>query len=76
LLKCGPKTTAELAKLLHSYRVEIYRILETLAEKGMIEESVEKPTKYAAVAVDAALAGAMMRHAHELRWMEENRKKY
>lgn len=73
LLKYGPKTTGELAKLLHSYRVDIYRVLETLAEKGMIEESVEKPTKYAAVAVDAALAGAMMRHAYELRWMEENR---
>ena len=73
LLKYGPKTTGELAKLLHSYRVDIYRVLETLAEKGMIEESVEKPTKYAAVAADAALAGAMMRHAYELRWMEENR---
>jgi sugar-specific transcriptional regulator TrmB len=59
--------------MLHSYRVDIYRLLETLMEKGMIEESVEKPTKYAAVAVDVALAGAMMRHAYELRWMEENR---
>ncbi len=73
LLKYGPKTTGELAKMLHSYRVDIYRLVETLMEKGMIEESVEKPTKYAAVAVDAALAGAMMRHAYELRWMEENR---
>jgi HTH-type transcriptional regulator, sugar sensing transcriptional regulator len=73
LLKYGPRTTGELAKLLHSYRVDIYRVLETLAEKGMVEESVEKPTKYAAVAVDTALAGAMMRHAYELRWMEENR---
>jgi sugar-specific transcriptional regulator TrmB len=73
LLKYGPKTTGELAKMLHSYRVDIYRLVETLMEKGMIQESVEKPTKYAAVAVDAALAGAMMRHAYELRWMEENR---
>jgi sugar-specific transcriptional regulator TrmB len=73
LLKYGPKTTGELAKLLHSYRVDIYRLVETLTEKGMIEESVEKPTKYAAVAVEAALTGAMMQHAYELRWMEENR---
>lgn len=73
LLKYGPKTTGELAKMLRSYRVDIYRLVETLMEKGMIEESVEKPTKYAAVAVDAALAGAMMRRAYELRWMEENR---
>jgi sugar-specific transcriptional regulator TrmB len=73
LLKYGPKTTGELAKMLRSYRVDIYRLVEMLMEKGMIEESVEKPTKYAAVAVDAALAGAMMRHAYELRWMEENR---
>lgn len=73
LLKYGPKTTGELAKLLHSYRVDIYRLVETLTEKGMVEESVEKPTKYAAVAVDAALTGAMMRGAHELRLMEENR---
>ena len=73
LLKYGPKTTGELAKLLHSYRVDVYRILETLAEKGMVEESVEKPTKYAAVSVEPALEAAMMRHAYELRWMEENR---
>jgi HTH-type transcriptional regulator, sugar sensing transcriptional regulator len=73
LLKYGPKTTGELAKLLHSYRVDIYRLVETLTEKGMVEESVEKPTKYAAVAVEAALTGAMMQHAYELRWMEENR---
>jgi len=73
VLKYGPKTTGELAKLLHSYRVDVYRILETLTEKGMVEESVEKPTKYAAVSVEAALEAAMMRHAYELRWMEENR---
>src|SRR5665647_463258 len=35
LLKYGPKTTGELAKLLHSYRVDIYRLLETLTEKGI-----------------------------------------
>jgi sugar-specific transcriptional regulator TrmB len=73
LLKYGPKTTGELAKLLHSYRVDIYRLVETLTEKGMVEESVEKPTKYAAVAVEEALTGAMMQRAYELRWMEENR---
>ena len=73
LLKYGPKTTGELAKLLHSYRVDVYRILETLAEKGMAEESVEKPTKYAAVDVDEALQAAMMRHAYELRWMEDHK---
>jgi sugar-specific transcriptional regulator TrmB len=73
LLKYGPKTTGELAKLLHSYRVDIYRLVETLTEKGMVEESVEKPTKYAAVAVEAALMGATMQRAYELRWMEENR---
>jgi sugar-specific transcriptional regulator TrmB len=73
LLKYGPKTTGELAKLLHSYRVEIYRLVETLTEKGMVEESIEKPTKYAAVAVEEALTGAMMQHAYELRSMEENR---
>lgn len=73
LLKYGPKTTGELAKLLHSYRVDIYRLVETLTEKGMVEESIEKPTKYAAVAVEEALTGAMMQHAYELRWMEENR---
>jgi sugar-specific transcriptional regulator TrmB len=73
LLKYGPKTTGELAKLLHSYRVDIYRLVETLTEKGMVEESVEKPTKYAAVAVEEALMGATMQRAYELRWMEENR---
>jgi sugar-specific transcriptional regulator TrmB len=72
LLNYGPKTTGELVKLLRSYRVDTRRLVNTLTEKGMVEESVEKPTKYAAVAVDAALTAAMMRSAYELRWMGNN----
>jgi sugar-specific transcriptional regulator TrmB len=73
LLKYGAKTSGELAKMLNSYRMDVYRTLETLDEKGMIEVSTENPTKYAAVAIAAAIDSAIEKQAYGLQWMETHK---
>jgi sugar-specific transcriptional regulator TrmB len=73
LLKYGAKTSGELAKMLNSYRMDVYRTLETLDEKGMIEVSTENPTKYAAVAIATAIDSAIEKQAYGLQWMETHK---
>jgi len=73
LLKYGSKTSGELAKMLNSYRMDVYRTLETLDEKGMIEVSTENPTKYASVAIDTAIDSAIEKQAYGLQWMETHK---
>ncbi|MDD1721677.1 MAG: hypothetical protein LUP95_06815 [Euryarchaeota archaeon] len=73
LLNYGAKTVGELAKSCDTYRLDVQRIIESLFEKGMIEESTEKPTKYSAVAVEDALDAAVTKHAYELRLMQHSR---
>lgn len=73
LLNYGAKTVGELAKSCDTYRLDVHRIIESLFEKGMIEESTEKPTRYSAVAAEDALDAAVTRHAYELRLMQHSR---
>ncbi len=73
LLNYGAKTVSELAKSCDTYRLDVHRILESLFEKGMLEESTEKPTKYSAVAAEAALDAAVTKQAYELRLMQRSR---
>ena len=70
LLKYGAKTSGELAKVLNSYRMDVYRTLETLDEKGMIEISMENPTKYAAVPIATAIDAAIEKQTYGLQWMQ------
>ncbi len=62
LLNYGAKTVGELAKSCDTYRLDVHRILESLFEKGMVEESTDKPTKYSAVAAEEALDAAVTKH--------------
>jgi sugar-specific transcriptional regulator TrmB len=73
LLNSGAKTLVELAELTEASRAEVLNALNGLYERGMIEESVEKPRKYHAVPIEAALDAAVMRHAYDLRRMERSK---
>ncbi len=73
LLNYGAKTAGELAKSCDTYRLDVHRTIENLFEKGMIEESTEKPTKYSAVTVESALDAAVTKHAYELHIMQDSR---
>jgi sugar-specific transcriptional regulator TrmB len=70
LLKYGPKTPSPLAKSLKTYREDVHRTLTSLIEKGMVRPSLDSPTIYAAVDLDAALAAVVKRQESELREME------
>jgi len=70
LLKYGPKPTSLLAKSLKTYREDVYRVLTSLIDKGMVNPSLETPTVYAAVDLDVALDVALKKHESELRELE------
>jgi HTH-type transcriptional regulator, sugar sensing transcriptional regulator len=70
LLKHGPKTPSPLAKSLKTYREDVHRTVTSLIEKGMVRPSLDSPTTYAAVDLDAALGSAVKKHESELREME------
>src|SRR5674476_98730 len=70
LLKYGPKTPSPLAKSLKTYREDVHRTLTSLIDKGMVRPSLDSPTTYAAVDLEAALESALKKHESELREME------
>jgi sugar-specific transcriptional regulator TrmB len=70
LIKYGPKTPSPLGKSLHTYREDAYRTLVSLIDKGMVRPSLDTPTVYTAVDLDAALNSAVKMHESELREME------
>jgi sugar-specific transcriptional regulator TrmB len=74
LLKYGPKTPSPLAKSLKTYREDVHRTLTSLIEKGMVRPSLDSPTIYAAVDLDAALEAAVRKHEAELHEMEARKR--
>ena len=52
LLKCGPATAYEVAKVSGLPRANMYNVLKTLTEKGAAQPVNEKPVRYMAVSPD------------------------
>ena len=73
LLNCGAETAGELADVTGFVRADVYKTLNELLTKGMIEESAELPTKYCAVPIEQALDTAVMKQAYHLRQMERSK---
>ena len=73
LLKYGPKSPSLLAKSLKTYREDIYRTLNGIIDKGMVNPSLDSPTVYSAVDLDIALDAALKKHETELREMERRK---
>ena len=73
LLNCGAETAGGLVEVTDVARVDVYKTLNGLLEKGMIEESTERPTRYCAVPIEAALDAAVMKQAYHLRQMERSK---
>jgi len=73
LLNNGQETVGELVDMTGKPRADIYKTLNGLLEKAMIEESVTRPTKYCAVSIEVALDAALMKQAYHLRQMERSK---
>ncbi|MGZ4870171.1 MAG: TrmB family transcriptional regulator [Halobacteriota archaeon] len=73
LLNCGAETAGELVNVTEVARADVYKALNGLLEKGMIEESTERPTRYCAVPIETALDAAVMKQAYHLRQMERSK---
>ncbi|MGZ4922131.1 MAG: TrmB family transcriptional regulator [Halobacteriota archaeon] len=74
LLKYGPRTPSPLAKAVHTYREDVHRTLHSLIDKGMVRPSLDSPTMYTAVELEAALESALSQHEAELREMERRKR--
>jgi len=70
LLDCGAETAGRLVGVTGMARAEVDKTLRGLLEKGMIEASAERPTRYSAVPIETALDAAVMKQAYHLRQME------
>ena len=75
LLKYGPKTPSLLAKSLKTYREDVYRTLTNLVDMDMVVPTLDSPTVYTAIDLDAALDMVLKKHESELREMEMRKQK-
>jgi sugar-specific transcriptional regulator TrmB len=73
LLNHGAETAGELVDATGLAGADVYKTLNRLLEKGMVEELTERPTKYCAVPIEAALDVAIMKEAYHLRQMERSK---
>lgn len=55
LIQNGPKYATQIGKDLNIYRTEIYRLLNSLQEKGMVDLIYDKPTKFVGVEFEKAI---------------------
>jgi sugar-specific transcriptional regulator TrmB len=70
LLNNGGKTVTELTEYFKGYRVNTYRILESLTDKGLLETSMTKPRIFAALPLHLALHLILQRQRNKVRTME------
>ena len=75
LLKHGPQPMILLAKSLKTHRQDVYRMLMSLIDKGMVITSRESATVYAAVELGTALETVLKKHESELHRLEEIKSK-
>jgi len=73
LLDFGAETAGQLVDVTGIGRADVDKTLNGLREKGMIEESAGRPTKYCAVSIETALDAAVMKQAYHLRQMERSK---
>ena len=69
VLKCG-----EIAKGMKRHKAQIYRILRILQTKGLLESTLESPTRFTAVPFEAVLDLSIKAKRDEAAQMEKTRK--
>ena len=65
--------SGEIAKGTRTHRVEVYRILKSLQNKGIIEATLESPTRYTAVQLEVIIDSFIKAKREETAAMESTR---
>ncbi|MDW8034744.1 MAG: helix-turn-helix domain-containing protein [Nitrososphaerota archaeon] len=73
LLKLGPITASEIGRSLGISRTEVYNILTSLQNKGIIEASLDRPAKFSAVGFEKALDILIDAERKKVMAMERNK---
>ncbi|MEM2087616.1 MAG: helix-turn-helix domain-containing protein [Thermoproteota archaeon] len=73
LLKLGPITASEIGRSLGISRTEVYNILTSLQNKGVIEASLDRPSKFSAVGFEKALEILIEAQRRRVMSMEKSR---
>jgi sugar-specific transcriptional regulator TrmB len=73
LLANGSRGAGEIARAVQLRRMEVYRIVKALSDRGMVIASPGKPVKYAPEPIEAVIALLMDQQMKKLRDMEEAR---
>lgn len=70
LSKYGPQTVHSVSARLKIERVQTYRILKSMQEKGIVEATLEAPTRFSAVSLGSLLDVLIETHKSEARMLE------
>jgi len=74
LAKRGPQKGVELAKQLKKHKAQIYRILKRLQTKGLVELTLEAPTRFTAVPFEKVLDQFVKIKQEEAAFIEKTKK--
>lgn len=75
LLKFGPITASEIGRFLGISRTEVYNILASLQNKGIIEASLDRPSKFSAIGFEKALDLLIETEKRKIVLMEKGKEK-
>ena len=55
LAKSGPLTGNDLSRIMDRNKGQVYRLLKSLQKRGLVESTLESPTRFLAVSFEKAL---------------------
>ena len=73
LAKNNALRSGEIAKGIHTHRVEVYRMLKSLQKKGTVEATLEAPTRFTAVPLETVLDSFIKAKREETAAMESTK---
>ncbi len=75
LSKSGTQKAIEISKNLQMHKVEVYRFLKNLENKGLVESTLERPIRFAAAPFEEVLDDLISKRRKTITALEEHREK-
>jgi sugar-specific transcriptional regulator TrmB len=74
LVRNEPQKARDIAEALETYKRQLYRSLESLRRKGMVDVSQDRPARFSAVSFDKVLDRFIQANKEDAERMEQNKK--